>query len=198
MFVCSGLEEFNFSSSTSSKSGQNFATSLVPLRKLLFSNGIEVFTSVHPFPQGGCLEASTAHIIAPRHQSSNLVRVEVSLDVGANAGVKSSKIVLEVRLSLGLTNGKAFLDVGAGMTIADGPHTHRILIGRESAALKFLNEVNGASYIPSHSLHAYVCSFLVLMVVVVFSNDEHSHRTQRNQYSFDHPLFYYYNNYCCI
>lgn len=100
------------------------AASLVPSWEFLGGNCVEILTSVHSSSEGGGLERAAADVEAPGHQGTDLVGVEVTVDVSGHACVEFAKVLLKKLIGSGLSNGEASVNIGASVAVADGPDTH--------------------------------------------------------------------------
>ena len=58
-------------------------------------NSVEVFTSIHSCAEGGGLESTAADVEGPAHEGTDLVAIEVAVDVVGDAGVEFAQVLLK-------------------------------------------------------------------------------------------------------
>ena len=94
------------------------------------------------------MESAAANVEGPAHEGTDLVAVKVAVDVGGDAGVEFSQVLLEELVSSCLGDGESLVDIRASVAVTDGPHSNHVLVGGETQALELLDEFEGASDVP--------------------------------------------------
>ena len=89
------------------------------------------------------MESAAANVEGPAHEGTDLVAVEVAVDVGGDAGVGFVNILPEELGSSFLGDGESCVDIRASVAVTDGPNSIHVLVGSETQALEIHDEVEG-------------------------------------------------------
>ncbi len=158
--ACSWLEEVDFSLSAAGKTWENLSTCFVPSGELLWSNFVQILSSIHSFSESWSLKGTAANVEAPWHEGTNLVGVKGAVNVGWDTLVELSKVLLEKLISSCLCDGESSVNIWSSVTVTDGPNSNWVLIGCQAKTLEFLNEFQGSSHIPGLLRHENVIIIL--------------------------------------